>query len=491
MLQSLLLSFMMHKFDRWFLRLCVGIPMVSFGLGLLAWLRYGVDIPWFDDWRGYADQTIRSLDLRYLFRPVNDTMAPIGFALDALAQRYLDGNSVAYQFVSMLVVLGALLALQWKILCAALGSSRQAAVCFVLTLFMLQPGSYWGLENLAYHQCLPLVFILSALWLVAFVQERKPWHGPAIFALGLLSGFTYVSGAFGALAAGVCLYVVSVVRRGPDRDALRVNALWLLTGAAIAAFAQFHWAVMPRTGLGFGIPKALPHEAHFWWFYLGKLGRSLLLPQNRPLWSLVLSIALGCMALVAALAAMARINSATDRERKVSVVYVALFGVVAIYLCIVSAARANFRPEEMRGMLDIFAYAFGRFHFFWATLLWPWLAALAIVHAPRLAWLRSAMVKRVAAMVTVSLVTVWSWRAGGFAHMAQQAQLAESRKAVAHCLLEQVQARGEIHCVGMLPPRFEDAAPDASGAYAYAVRTKASFVRYFPRLSGAPQEQRK
>lgn len=482
---------MMHKFDRWFLRLCVGIPMVSLGLGLLAWLRYGVDIPWFDDWRGYADQTIRLLDLRYLFRPVNDTMAPIGFALDALAQRFLDGNSVAYQFVSMLVVLGALLALQWKLLSAALGSKLKAAICFVFTLFMLQPGSYWGLENLAYHQCLPLVFILCALWLMAFVPESKRWHGPAIFGLGLLSGFTYVSGAFGALAAGVGVYAFALARRGPDRDTLRVNALWLLTAAAIAAFAQFHWAVMPRTGPGVGIPKALPYEAHFWWFYLGKLGRSLLLPHERPLWSLTLSVVLGCTALLAASVAMARINTATDRERRVGLMYVALFGVVVIYLSIVAAARANFRPEEMRGMLEIFAYAFGRFHFFWATLLWPWLAALVIVHAQRLAWLQGAVVQRAAALVVVALVSLWSWRAGGFAHMAQQAQIAESRKAVAHCLLEQVQARAEIRCVGMMPPRFEDAAPDASGAYAYAARTRASFIRYFPLLPGAPQEPRK
>ncbi len=59
-------------------------PLVSLALGALAWLRYGIDMPWFDDWRGYVDGNIHSLNPDYLFRAVNDTLAPVGFALDAL-----------------------------------------------------------------------------------------------------------------------------------------------------------------------------------------------------------------------------------------------------------------------------------------------------------------------------------------------------------------------------------------------------------------------
>ena len=95
-------------------------PVLSLVLRALAWLRYGIDIPWFDDWRGYVDGNIDSLAPAYLFRPVNDTLAPVGFALDALAQRYLDGNSIAYQLISMIVVLGGLMWLQWKLLIESL-----------------------------------------------------------------------------------------------------------------------------------------------------------------------------------------------------------------------------------------------------------------------------------------------------------------------------------------------------------------------------------
>ena len=95
--------------------------------------------------------------LERLFQPINYTLSPVGLALDALAQRFLDGNSVAYQLFSMVIVLGALLWLQWRLLLRALADRGLAALCFSLALLMVQPGSYCGLEHLAYPHALPLV----------------------------------------------------------------------------------------------------------------------------------------------------------------------------------------------------------------------------------------------------------------------------------------------------------------------------------------------
>lgn len=187
----------------YFSRVLVALPVFSLGLAALAWLRYGIDLPWFDDWRGYFLGTIDSLKLSYLFQPMNDTMSPVGLALDALAQRFLDGNSIAYQFLSMVTVLGSLLVLQWKLLNRALDNRWQASVCFLFTLPMLQPDSYWGLENLAYFQALPLVFILWALLLLSGPGRRSAWRGPALGLLGLVAGLSYISGAFGAFAVGI------------------------------------------------------------------------------------------------------------------------------------------------------------------------------------------------------------------------------------------------------------------------------------------------
>ncbi len=46
---------------------------------------------------------------------------------------------------------------------------------------------------------------------------------------------------------------------------------------------------------------------------------------------------------------------------------------------LVAAGRTNFRPPEMHDLLEIFAHGFTRFHFFWATLIWPWVAAALLV----------------------------------------------------------------------------------------------------------------
>ena len=43
------------KYKDIYWKVIVLIPVSSLMLGALAWLKYGIDIPWFDDWRGYMD----------------------------------------------------------------------------------------------------------------------------------------------------------------------------------------------------------------------------------------------------------------------------------------------------------------------------------------------------------------------------------------------------------------------------------------------------
>ena len=351
--------------NRWLVplnRVLVGLPVLSLVLAALAWLRYGIDIPWFDDWRGYAEGTIDSLDLRYLFRPVNDTMSPVGLALDALAQRYLDGNSVAYQFVSMVTVLGSLLALQWKLLNRALGNTLHAAVCFTVTLLMLQPGSYWGLDNLAYVQALPLVFILWALMLLSRPAAGSAWRGPV----------TRVAGT----DCGLHLHLWRlrrVCRRnriagGGRRCAIqvRLGASWcaMLPGSrphpGVAVAAQTYFSLFKLRGTHAGVPLALPNEAQFWAYYLGKLARSLLLPPDWPLTAAVVTLIACAIAVSLAALLLWRASSAagTDQEKRLASIFVPLGAVVVVYLMLVAAGRTNLRPPEIQGLLEIFAARF-------------------------------------------------------------------------------------------------------------------------------------
>jgi hypothetical protein len=464
-------------------RVLVGLPVLSLVLAALAWLRYGIDIPWFDDWRGYATGTIDSLELRHLFQPMNDTMSPVGLALDALAQRYLDGNSVAYQFVSMVVVLGSLLVLQWKLLNRVLGNALKAAVCFVFTLLMLQPGSYWGLDNLAYVQAVPLIFILWALLLMGRPDERDGWRGPAVGLLGLLAGFTYISGAFAAFAAGVTLLAVAALcHRGQARRQRVRDAAWFASASAVAVAVQFYFSVFKPRAAQPGMPLSLPNEPQFWAFYLGKLGRSLLLPAAWPRTSLVVTVLACAVALLCAWLLLRRAASpaGTAQQKTLAAIYLPLIAVVVTYLMLVAAGRTNLRPPEIQGLRDIFVHGFTRFHFFWATVIWPWAVAALLVLRARVPWLVRAdsPAAAVSAMVFAVVMTV----GGGFAHMSKQQEIGEGRTTVANCLLKELQKGGEVRCNWLLPPRFADLVPDSYPAYLYARKIGASFVRNFPIL---------
>lgn len=477
------------QFVRWVIRFLICVPVSSLALGAVAWLRHGIDLPYFDDWRGYAEGTIDSLDLAYLFRAVNDTMAPVGFALDALAQRYLDGNSLAYQFLSMLLVLGSLLLLQWKLLRKVLGSELLAALCFIFSLPMLQPGSYWGYENMAYHQALPLVFIWLALWRVLNRQENQSWmSGVALFALGLLAGFTYISGAFGVLAAALALLVFACFfmdRKDQDRVFLRNDALWFVAAGGVSVAVQVWKAIFSYRETHERVPFALPFDGDFWWFYAGKVGRSLLLEplaknHSALAFAIVVMVCLSVIAMIAMLLIQASRRRLDKNGEKLAAACLTIFVVVAVYLAMVSAGRANYRDPGVEKGLDIFVFGFGRFHFFWATLLWPWFIAALVYQARRLQWWDEGVGRAAVALIAIATL-VGMTASGAFAHMQAYQVVGAWRQSIAACLMAGLQSGQGIHCQGLRPPNeAEGELPDSLGAFAYAWNTNASFVRYFP-----------
>ena len=92
--------------QKWLLRVCVALPLLMLAANLLAWLRWGTDLPYFDDWLAYDQGTSLSLSASHLFQAINNTVSPVGLTLDVLAQRWLGGNPLPYQALSMLIVLG-------------------------------------------------------------------------------------------------------------------------------------------------------------------------------------------------------------------------------------------------------------------------------------------------------------------------------------------------------------------------------------------------
>lgn len=367
----------------WLSRALVMLPIVSLALSALFWLKYGIDMPYWDDWRKYTQGYMGSFDLEYLFTPENDTLYPVGKFLDSLAFRVLGGNSIPYQFLSMLVVLGGLLLLQWRLLVRCADSFLVAACAFSLTIFMLQPDSYWGLTDLAYHQAIPLLCILGALNLVFVARWQNTWHALLIFVLGVVSGLTYISGAFATLTLGIALLVIRPFIEGALKHKLLAAGIASLGAGLLCVIVQLIGIaeLQEQSGRYSFAPIAYPWMSDFWLYMLGKIARSLLLPVESPAFSLITISLIVALVLVLAIVLISQTLRQRIRSKALPscIVFLSLLAVIFIYLGIISAGRAIvFRPANSADALGAFSWGYHRFHFFWVTLLWPWLALILL-----------------------------------------------------------------------------------------------------------------
>ena len=465
------------RWERWATAVFVAAPIASVVLSAVNWLRYGIELPFYDDFRAYARGTALSLDPRDLFMPANDTLYPVGMALDALAQRFLDGSAIAYQFISMVVLLGGLLFLQWRLLSTTMRDRLTAAAAFALCIFLTWPESYWGLQSMAYHHGLPLLFLLGALTVVVD-RGWAPWWGvPAVFILGLLAGFSYISGAFASLAVAIAL-VAAAALGVPRVTGLRAGGFALLTAAAIAVPAQV-WVILFAQRGRIHDPRVewlLPTESSFWMFLLGKIGRGLALPYYQPILSL--SVTLAVVALVGALAAYLarrvwRERAALPEETaRIAVVFFSLAAMIASYLPMIAAARANIMAPKTPSLVAWFIHGMPEhYHAVWVTLLIPWIAAVLLsmggaITIPRL---RNSSIALLGAAAFVTAAGT----AGAFSHAtyfrgAQTFRLYTDVPCIRKALAEEVVACPEFY------------GPELIDVLRYGRQIGSSYLRYFP-----------
>jgi len=443
------------------------LPWLVLAYAVMAYLRTGIDLPYFDDWRDFARSVDGHMALGYLFRPINGTLYPVGKLIDSVVLSALGGNTVAYQTLSMVAVLGALLLLQWKLLRAVTDDRLLAASAFVLTLLMLQAGSYWGVQYLAYHQALPLVCFLLVLYVWLCLSWASPAKMLTTFLIGLVGGFSYVSGAIPGIAGAAILLLIGLAR--PHRRDLLQAGTAVGAASLISSLAQVHAIVVVQgpAALHPDAPLASPLTLDFWVYALGKVARSLALPGTFPLWSFVVAVlalfAVIAVSIGALLALVRRTPMTTARENQL-VVTLFLAVVIGIYLCMVSAVRSNLRFPTIVTSLDLFIFAFGRFHFFWLTVLWPWLFLLLAQASPS----RRVLAPAVAGIVAIALLL-----AGRLDHVEAFAGSQSLKAAALECIRDQLVTADTIACPAAVKGNL-------ARHYANAVEVDASFLRAAP-----------
>lgn len=358
-------------------RALIAIPLATLAVASISWIVFGTDLPFRDDWFPLRTRDMGNFSFDYLMTPVLDTLMPVGKVLDGLAFHLLRNNSIAYQFLQILVCLGGLMWLQWQLLSAAFSNRAIVVAAFSLTVFMLQPGSYWGqVSNLAYHQLLPLMALMAVLF-VAVRAKSRPWLAAgAVFALGVLGGLSYISGAFVAFGVAGALALASL------RDARLRPALWGLLAAIAVTVTMQGRVLLANRGRTINPETSMvwPWDQAYWAFFLGKVSRALMtyeLPFVLALASAAIFVALAAWMALRRLPVLAR-GVKDEEEANRALVVVGLCACVLVYMLVISAARAGFRINlETASFRQAFENGFPRFHFFWITVLIPWVFACA------------------------------------------------------------------------------------------------------------------
>ncbi|STX52747.1 Uncharacterised protein [Legionella busanensis] len=439
----------------------------------ISWLSFGIDIPYLDDWRGYMMHDMGSFKLTKLFAPANDTLYPVGKVLDALAYRVLQGNTIAYQFLSMLIVLGFLLLLQWQLLLVALKDRLLAASAFSFTLLMLQPATYWGMQNLAYHQVIPLVCNIFLIYL--FINEK--WHNHKLIVLllpilGLLAGFSYISGAFSILILSILfLFFIKILKLGQARPLLIGCNLLLFVGI-ITIIAQL-WVIIFWQGGTHrpDAPMAYPNQIDFWIYILAKVARSFLPSHTSP----NLAIGLTSIALIFIMgffywscASLVKKISPSWEESKPALIYISIFSIILIYLLLVGSGRANFHPPEITTFKELFSFNFYPWHYFWITLLWPWAIAI-LLHILQTYKINKSLIHKIAILFTILFILSVLYN-DMLNHVKFYKSMREVRADGIKCLNREIRKGKEVNCPVLYPGPLKD-------GLLYGLLTNASFTR--------------
>jgi hypothetical protein len=453
----------------------IAIPIFSLALNALSWLRFGLDLPCLDDWEEYYHQSATSMAFGHLFAPGNDTLYPVGRALDVLAQRLLNGNSVAYQLISMVGVLGCLLFLQWKLLSLTIEDSLSRASAFGLSVFMMCPYTYWGWQNCAYHQALPTVCILAILCILIIPAQRHVAGIVSVGVAGLISGLSYISGAISILAIAIgvlCLVILNPNLREPVfiRRGLTLLVVGTVTTAVQLATIVFHQ--------GGNLHRAdahwvMPYDGDYWMFMLGKIGRALSLQDFSTSVSFFVAL-LVALALVVVFVlgflTLIRAQSANTPKLKLALVYYLLFIVVFVYLNAISAGRAGLRPDDVITPYEVFRFGFAnRYHFFWITLLFPWLAAAVYSLVSEFGRFQIPVSPAAISLLCMGL----GYQGGVFGHASDYRGISARRSSDIECLQQKIADRGSIDCRSVFPANL-------STAFVYARSIGSSFTRYLP-----------
>ncbi|MHC1745049.1 MAG: hypothetical protein AB9873_18755 [Syntrophobacteraceae bacterium] len=206
---------------------------------------------------------------------------------------------------------------------------------------------------------------------------------------------------------------------------------------------------------------------------LGKIGRSLLLPTTRPLLSLVITLLIALASVILFLVYARRLQKGelqTLPEAGGAIVYLCLSASILVYLFLVASGRTGLRPEAIKSPTEVFIFGFIRFHYFWVTLLWPWVAAAFFGIARRSKWFCTLNSSRIIAIALILVLFPIMWSNGAFKHSSYYRMVGQVRAQGVNCIKAALRDGRAIDCPELYPS-------DITAYFTHAKSLGSSFCR--------------
>lgn len=348
-------------------------------------INYGLSFPFLDDFRYYANPPHAlpdSLSLSWLTQVANDTLSVVGFFIDYLILKITNGNFLIISVFSYFFILGFILAILGRIINNIVEDVFIKSLCILLMLFILTVGSYWGYQNIAYHQLLPILF---GLLLLLFFQEKKikPLKCSIFITLvvsivlSMFTSLSYISGPFVVLSfSGVALLFYYLnTRKSFDDESYKEDVLVFififLTGLSALVF-QLYKIKTAQGSIGHvhtGDPLSTPFESRFWIFLFGLYGRaSGYTGKSQYNYLIDIFAFLFINAPIFFLALYGFRKKYTDKIFFWNSIIILSISVgVFLYAGIVSAGRVGLLHSEDWSIISTLSKS--RFHFWWLSLM--------------------------------------------------------------------------------------------------------------------------
>jgi hypothetical protein len=453
---------------------CAWIAVLIPTAGLLfQWVqlaKYPIDLPIYDDWGMYIfhNENAAMLDPRILFMPLNDTLLPVVRFLDAINVWALAGDNVLYQLITFTFLMGSLLVFNVLLIRKFSGDWITFSIPTVGLVLMMQPGIFWGMQSMAYHQAIPQLALTAAIYVLSCSQLSRLMAVCLIALLGIFSGFSYIFGAL--LNAAVALIGLLYYRLEPSfkEHWIRV-VLGFGIATAITLPPQLNLLMVSHQfQISTGRPWSLPTETGFWSYFLGVFSRALGFFNTDSL----VAVTAGAAYVLLSVVCLALLRPVGKVNPEFSFAYTSFCISSWLYIGMATAARKNMAGPEFQSLSDLFIFGQHPYYFFYAATLFPWamLAILQIleIRRPLTPSLLSFFLAIVAG-VLISSVSATPWQS-------YYKDSAATKLAAWNCIRTKLEEGQRVICANVaLPWEF-----DLTAALQHAKELNVRFSRYLP-----------